>query len=190
MRAFSAHRSLIAVVGVSACAKKKPALPPAPPRRRPRSRPGPRRHRPAPPPPAPREAAPAAPETEVEIFAKATLEELNAQKLLADAFFELDSRQITRRREAGPPEGRRLDEAMGRRRGDGRGTTPTRAARTSTTSPSAERRSTAARDLGVGADRITAFDTVSKGKEQPFCAEEMNPAGRRTAAAHFVITAK
>src|SRR5918996_589519 len=57
--------ALSAVLAVAACAKKPPAQAPAPP----------------PPPP---------PLTEEEIFARKTLEQLNAEKPLDDVFFDLD----------------------------------------------------------------------------------------------------
>ncbi len=76
----------------TACGKKKvetpapaPAPPPPPPPTTPPAPPAP-----APPPPAP---APAAP-TEDELFAKMTLDELNAKGVLADVFFAFDSVEI------------------------------------------------------------------------------------------------
>src|ERR1700738_619792 len=84
--------ALTAVVGVSACAKKKPAPPAAPapaPAEQPRTAPMP----PPPPPPPPRAAAPP-PLTEDETFARKSLEDLNKEKPLSDAFFALDSAQV------------------------------------------------------------------------------------------------
>ena len=86
--------ALAAALGVSACGKKKPAPPPATaaarargaaprPRRRPRRRPRPRRAKPR-----------RAPLTEDEVFASKSLDELNAEKPLADVFFALDSAQL------------------------------------------------------------------------------------------------
>ena len=110
-----------------------------------------------------------APLTEDEIFAKATLDELNAQKLLADAFFDLDSQQI--RDDAKPVLQKDADwmkrwpstKVMVEGHADSRGTAEYNLAL-------GERRASAVRDylvnLGVAADRITL---VSKGKEAPFC---------------------
>ena len=54
-----------------------------------------------------------------------------------------------------------------------------------------ERRAAAVRgylvNLGVPADRVT---TVSKGKEQPFCAEENEGCWSQNRRGHFIITAK
>ena len=85
--------ALVAAVAASGCGKKKPAPPaPAPPpateATRPTSPPPP-----PPPPPAPRDTPAPAP-TEDEIFAKESLEQLNGQHPLSDAYFDLDSSQI------------------------------------------------------------------------------------------------
>jgi peptidoglycan-associated lipoprotein len=54
-----------------------------------------------------------------------------------------------------------------------------------------ERRATAVRDylasLGIPANRI---NTVSKGKEQPFCTEENETCWAQNRRGHFIITAK
>src|SRR6188472_4302683 len=83
---------LVTALASTACGKKKvetpapaPAPPPAPPATTPPPPPAP-----APPPPAP---APAAP-TEDELFARMTLDELNAKGVLADVLFKLDSSEI------------------------------------------------------------------------------------------------
>jgi peptidoglycan-associated lipoprotein len=181
--------ALTAVVGVSACGKKKPAPPPATPpppaAEQPRTTPTP----PPPPPAAPREAAPR-PLTEDEIFAKATLEELNAQKPLGDAFFDLDSQQI--RDDAKPILQKDSDwmkrwpstKVMVEGHADSRGSAEYNLAL-------GERRAVAVRNylvsLGVGADRLTV---VSKGKEAPFCTEENESCWSQNRRGHFVITAK
>ena len=180
---------LTAVVGVSACAKKKPVPPPtAPPvasAEQPRTTPTP----PPPPPPAPPEPAPR-PLTEDEIFAKATVDELNTQKLLADAYFDLDSQQI--RDDAKPVLQKNAawmkrwpsTKVMVEGHADSRGTAEYNLAL-------GERRASAVRDylvnLGVGADRVTL---VSKGKEPPVCSEEAESCWSQNRRGHFVITAK
>ena len=187
VRVFAAI-ALTAVVGVSACGKKKPAPvppPPPPPAAQPTVTPAP----PPPPPPAPREAAPA-PLTEEEIFAKTTLEELNAKKPLADAFFDLDSQQI--RDDAKPILQKDAEwlkkwtstKVMVEGHADSRGSAEYNLAL-------GERRAAAVRDylvnLGIGADRITI---VSKGKEAPFCSDESESCWQQNRRGHFVITAK
>src|SRR3982751_5864799 len=91
VRVFGAI-ALTAVVGGSACGKKKPAPPPAPPPAA--AAPAPTAQPAPPPPPPPPAPAPERAPTEEELFAKKTLEQLNSEKPLGDAFFELDSSQI------------------------------------------------------------------------------------------------
>src|SRR5436190_22569962 len=85
---------LAVVMGVSACAKKAPAPAPAPPPPPPAAAPAP----PPPPPPPPRAAAapPSAPGalSEEEVFARKSLEQLNAERPLADVYFDLDQSDI------------------------------------------------------------------------------------------------
>src|SRR5689334_15617833 len=91
LRVFAAI-ALSAAIGASACAKKKPAPPPAappPPVEAPRTNPAP----PPPPPTPPRETPPPT-LTEDEIFARKSLDDLNREKPLGDAFFDLDSHQV------------------------------------------------------------------------------------------------
>ena len=188
IRVFAAI-ALIAVVGVSACGKKKPALPPAPPPTPPAEQPRTTPTPPPPPPAAPRETAPPA-LTEDEIFAKATLTELNAQKPLGDVFFDLDSQQV--RDDAKPILQKDADwmkrwtttKVMVEGHADSRGSAEYNLAL-------GERRAAAVRDylvnLGIGADRITV---VSKGKEAPLCTEENESCWSQNRRGHFVITAK
>jgi peptidoglycan-associated lipoprotein len=179
---------LAAAVGVGACGKKKPAPPPAPPPAAPAPAPT---TQPAPPPPPPPPApAPAPTPTEDEIFAKKTLDQLNAEKPLGDAFFDLDSSQI--REDAKPALQKDADwlkrwtgtRAMIEGHCDSRGTAEYNLAL-------GERRAAAVRaylvNLGVPADRITM---VSKGKEQPFCSEENESCWSQNRRGHFIITAK
>jgi peptidoglycan-associated lipoprotein len=181
--------ALSAVVCVSACAKKKPAPPPAAPAPTPAEQPRTTPSPPPPPPPAPAEPAPR-PLTEDEIFAKATVDELNAQKLLADAYFDLDSQQI--RDDAKPVLQKNAawmkrwpsTKVMVEGHADSRGTAEYNLAL-------GDRRAAAVRDylvnLGVGADRVTL---VSKGKEAPVCSEEAESCWSQNRRGHFVITAK
>jgi peptidoglycan-associated lipoprotein len=188
VRVFAAI-ALTAVVGVTACAKKKPAPPPAapapPPVEQPRTTPTP----PPPPPPAPREPAPRA-LTDDEIFSRKSLEDLNAEKPLSDAFFELDSAQLGDGSKAALQKDADWMKRWGSTKvmieghADSRGTAEYNLALGS-------RRAAAVRDylvnLGVVADRITI---VSKGKEVPFCTEENESCWLQNRRGHFVITAK
>ena len=188
VRVFAAI-ALTAVVGVSACAKKKPGpLPdapaptPAPPAA---TTPAP----PPPPPPAPREAPPA-PLTEEEIFARKSLDALNAEKPLTDAFFALDSAQIGD--DAKPGLQKNADwlkrwpstKVMVEGHADSRGTAEYNLAL-------GEKRANAVRaylvNLGVAESRLTI---VSKGKEAPVCSDANEGCWQQNRRGHFVITAK
>ena len=171
-----------------ACGKKKietPAPPPAAPA------PAPEPTKPAPP-PAPAPAPPAAPRTptEDELFDAMSLDELNKKGFLSDAFFAVDSIELS-------AEARGLiqknSEFLKRRastkimiegHADSRGTNEYNLAL-------AERRAGAVRDylvsLGIPADRITV---VSKGEEAPFCSEEGESCWQQNRRGHFVFTAK
>jgi peptidoglycan-associated lipoprotein len=181
--------ALAAVVGVSACAKKKPAppqaVPPAAVVEAPKPAPPP-----APPPPAPpREEAPKPP-TEDEIFARKSLADLNAEKPLGDAFFALDSAQI--KDDAKPALQKDADwmkrwattKVMIEGHADSRGTAEYNLAL-------GDRRAGAVRDylvnLGVGADRL---QVVSKGKEAPVCTEENEACWQQNRRGHLVVTGK
>jgi peptidoglycan-associated lipoprotein len=174
---------------VGACGKKTPpAVTPTPP---PVAAPAPEPTRPAPP-PAPTPAPAPAPRalTEDEIFAKATVDELNKQGVLADAFFALDSVELNQESRATI---QKNSEYMKRRmstkimvegHADARGTNEYNLAL-------AERRAGAVRDylvgLGIAADRITI---VSKGEEAPFCTEESESCWQQNRRGHFLFTAK
>jgi peptidoglycan-associated lipoprotein len=180
---------LTAVVGVSACAKKKIAPPPAAPAPAPAAPPRTTPATPPPPPAAPAEAAPR-PLTEDEIFARKSLDDLNNEKPLADAFFALDSAQIddaqkpALQRDADWMKRWSSTKVMVEGHADSRGTPEYNLAL-------GEKRATAVRaylvNLGVGADRITI---VSKGKEAPVCTEENEDCWQKNRRGHFVITGK
>src|SRR3954469_12338932 len=90
------HVSIIALsaalaIAAAGCHKKVPAPAPAPPPPPPPTAPA----TPPPPAPPPPAAAPAPrPLTEEEIFARKSVEQLNAEKPLDDVFFELDKSDI------------------------------------------------------------------------------------------------
>lgn len=175
-------------VGAGACGKKQVAVPP--PAAPPAPAPPPTRPDNPPPPPAPPAApTPAAP-TEEEIFSKATLEELNAQKPLADVLFGYDAVDITEPGRASLQKNLQWlnkwtsTKIMVEGHADSRGTNEYNLAL-------AERRADAVRDylvsLGLAAARVTI---VSKGEEQPFCKEETEACWQQNRRGHFIITAK
>ncbi len=174
-------------IGAAACAKKAPAPapPPPPPPAAPAAPPAP------PPPPPPPPAAPAPrPLTEDELFAQKSLAQLNSERPLADAYFDLDSSSI---------------------RDDGKASLTANAAwlkRWANTRINVEghcdERGTAEYNLGLGERRAAAVKAylvelgvpvdrvviVSKGKETPFCTESAEACWQQNRRGHFVITAK
>jgi len=180
---------LAAAIGVSGCAKKKPAPPPAAPppaAETPRTTPTP--PPPPPAPPAPREETRTP--TEEEIFARKSIDDLNREHVLTDAFFPLDSSQVsddsraTLQKDGEWMKRWTSTKILVEGHADSRGTAEYNLAL-------GERRATAVRDylvnLGIGADRI---QIVSKGKEAPFCSEENESCWQQNRRGHFVITAK
>ena len=152
---------LILAVVVAGCHKKVPA-----------------------PAPAPR------PLTEEQIFAQKTVDQLNAEHPLDDVYFDLDKSEI--REDA---KGRLQKDADWMKKWtttqmsveghcDSRGSAEYNLALGS-------RRANAVKEyltnLGVAAGRLTV---VSKGKEQPVCAETTESCWQQNRRGHFVITAK
>jgi peptidoglycan-associated lipoprotein len=177
---------LVFAVGAAACASRAPEPAPAPPPPAPEPPPAP----PAPPPP-PKPAPPPPRElTEEEIFAKKTLEQLNAERPLADVFFDYDQSVI---REDQRPALQKNADWLKRwtstritieGHADERGSSEYNIAL-------GERRAAAVRDylvaLGVPADRISI---VSRGEETPFCTESNEACWQQNRRGHFIITAK
>ena len=177
---------LVISVGAAACGKKAPETAPAPPPPvAPAAPPAP----PAPPPPATPPPAPK-PLTEEEIFAKKTLEELNAERPLGDVFFDLD--EATIREDARGPLQKNAEwmkrwtstRIMIEGHADERGSAEYNLAL-------GDRRANAVKSylvsLGVSEDRVTV---TSKGKESPFCTESGESCWQQNRRGHFVITAK
>jgi peptidoglycan-associated lipoprotein len=189
MPRFVSGAALVLAVALTgaACGKKKVEVPapaaPAPPPET--SKPA----TPPPPPPPPPAATPATP-TEDELFAKETLEALNARKPLADVFFRYDAVDISEEGRASLQKNLqwlnrwKTTKIMIEGHADARGTNEYNLAL-------AERRADAVRDylvgLGLPVDRMTI---VSKGEEQPFCAEESEACWQQNRRGHFIITAK
>jgi peptidoglycan-associated lipoprotein len=189
VRAFAAI-ALIAALSVSACGgKKKPTTAPPPP-----AAPPPAAPPPPPAPPAPAPAPPSAPAphtpTEEEAFASRTLEQLNSERVLGDALFDLDSQAI--RDDAKPALQKDADwmrrwsstKVLIEGHADERGSAEYNLAL-------GERRASAVRDylvnLGITNDRI---QVVSKGKEAPVCTDSNEGCWQQNRRGHFVITAK
>ncbi|MEO6238080.1 MAG: OmpA family protein [Vicinamibacterales bacterium] len=181
--------ALIAAIGLSGCAKKKPIPPPAAPP--PAAPPPAATPTPPPPPPPPPRAEPAPPPlTEDEIFGRKSVDDLNREKPLTDSFFALDSAQVgddqksALQKDADWLKRWTTVKVMVEGHADSRGSAEYNLAL-------GERRATAVRDyivnLGIGADRLTV---VSKGKEVPFCTEENEACWSQNRRGHFVVTAK
>jgi peptidoglycan-associated lipoprotein len=175
-------------LGAAACAKKPPAVAPAAPppaAAAPTAPPAP----PAPPAPAPAPAAPRA-LTEDEIFAGKTLEQLNAERPLADVYFDLD--ESTVRDDARGPLQKNAEwlkrwsstRITVEGHADERGSSEYNLAL-------GDRRGNAVKTylvgLGVPADRVSV---ASKGKESPFCTESNEACWKQNRRGHFVVTAK
>ncbi len=173
---------------VSACAKKAPAAAPPPPPPPPPTQPAP--PPPPPPPPAPAPAPAPKPLTEDELFARKTVEELNAEKPLGDVFFAFDSDELSpTSRQALQKNVEWMQRWTSTRISieghcDSRGTAEYNIAL-------GERRAKAVRDyvisLGIDSGRIA---TVSKGKEAPFCTEENEACWSQNRRGHFIFTGK
>jgi peptidoglycan-associated lipoprotein len=179
---------LLVTLSVTACAKKIPPPPPPPPA--PPAAPAPP---PPPPPPAAAPApAPAPPRalTEEEIFAKKTVEQLNAEMPLADVSFDYDMSMIRDDQRAILQKNadymRRWTSVRVTVEGhaDSRGTSEYNLAL-------GERRGNAVKDylvgLGIAAERMVV---ISKGEESPLCTEETEGCFARNRRGHFIISAK
>jgi peptidoglycan-associated lipoprotein len=172
-------------IAAAGCHKKVPPQAPAPPP------PPPAAPAPPPPPPPPPPPAPAPkPLTEEEIFARKSLDELNAEHPLDDVHFDFDKSDI---RDDAKPVLQKDAEWMQKWGStqvtieghcDERGSAEYNLAL-------GERRASAVKDylvsLGVPASRLV---TVSKGEEQPLCTESTESCWAQNRRGHFVITAK
>ena len=180
---------VLLAVFVTACAKKVPPPPPPPPPEPPAA---PAPPPPPPPPPAPKPAPPPppAPLSEDELFARKSLDQLNAEMPLADVSFAYDQSAV---QDDQRPILQKNAEWMRRwtttkvsieGHADARGTNEYNLAL-------GDRRARAVMDymvsLGIGADRMVV---VSKGEEAPLCTEMTEACYARNRRGHFVITAK
>jgi peptidoglycan-associated lipoprotein len=185
---WSTTSVLMIVLTVSACSKKVPPPPPPPPEPPVAAAPPPP---PPPPPPAPTPAPPPPrPLTEEELFAKKTLDQLNAEMPLADVMFDYDMSNIKE-----DQRGLLQKNADWMRRwtttrvtieghADARGTNEYNLAL-------GERRGNSVKDylisLGITADRMTV---ISKGEEAQLCSDMTDACYGRNRRGHFIITAK
>jgi peptidoglycan-associated lipoprotein len=128
--------------------------------------------------------------SEDEVFARKSVDELNAERPLSDVFFDLDKSEIR-------------DDARTSLQKDAdwmKRWTSTQI----TLEGHCDSRGSAEYNLGLGSRRATAvkdymvnlgvptgrFTVVSKGKEQPFCSEENESCWQQNRRGHFVITRK
>ena len=175
-------------IAAAGCHKKVPAAAPLPPPPPPPA--APRTPPPPPPPPAPAPAPAPRPLSEEEVFARKSVDQLNAEKPFDDVFFDLDKSSV---REDAKPALQKDAEWMKKWTSvmitleghcDSRGSAEYNLGL-------GNRRAAAVKDyltsLGVPAGRVTI---VSKGKEQPFCNEANEGCWQQNRRGHFVITAK
>ena len=188
---FACTVSAAVAIAATGCHKNvappAPAPPPPPPPTAPATPPPP-----APPPPAaqptPARAAPQL--TDEQLFAQKTLAQLNAEKPLADVYFDLD--ESTLRDDAKAPLQRDADwmkrwtstQVTVEGHADERGSAEYNLAL-------GERRAQTVKEylvsLGIPAGRVTV---VSKGKEQPVCTQHDESCWQQNRRGHFVVTAK
>jgi len=180
---------LLVTLTVTACAKKIPPPPPPPP-----APPAAPAAPPPPPPPPPAAAAPAPapprPLTEEEIFARKSLDELNAERPLLDVSFDYDMSLIRDDQRAILQKNADFMRKWTAVRvtveghADARGTSEYNLAL-------GERRGNAVKDyltgLGIAAERMVV---ISKGEESPLCTEETEGCFARNRRGHFIISAK
>jgi peptidoglycan-associated lipoprotein len=182
--------TLVMVIALTGCAKKKvppPAPPPPPPPVAAAPPPPPPRPAPA---PAPAPPPAARPLTEDEIFARKTVADLNAEKPLADVQFNYDMATIRDDQRAVLQKNadylKRWTSVRVSIEGhaDSRGTNEYNLAL-------GDRRATAVKEylvgLGITTDRMVV---ISKGEEEPLCREEVESCFIQNRRGHFVITAK
>ena len=182
---------LLVVVTVTGCSRRTPPPAPPPPAPPVATTPAPPPAPPPPPPAQPKPAPPVAkPLTEDEIFAKKTVEQLNAERPLAEVFFNYDQFNVRDdQRGALQKNAEYLKRWPSVRisiegHADERGTAEYNLAL-------GERRANSIMQyltgLGVAGNRMVV---VSKGKETPACREASEECHARNRRGLFVITAK
>ena len=183
--------ALLIVTTVTACSRRTPPPAPPPPAPPVATTPAPPPAPPPPPPAQPKPAPPVAkPLTEDEIFAKKTVEQLNAERPLAEVFFDYDQFNVRDdQRGALQKNAEYLKRWPSVRisvegHADERGTAEYNLAL-------GERRANSIMEyltgLGVAGNRMVV---VSKGKETPACREMTEECHARNRRGLFIITAK
>jgi peptidoglycan-associated lipoprotein len=177
----------VIALAAAGCHKKAPAAAPVPPPPPPPTAPAP----PPPPPPPPRPApAPAPRPLSEEIFARKTVDQLNAERPLDDAFFDLDKTDIR-------------DDAKAALQKDSDWLKKWASVQI-TIEGHCDSRGSAEYNLGLGARRANAVKdylaslgvpagrvvVVSKGKEAGFCSDENESCWAQNRRGHFIITSK
>jgi len=180
---------VLLAVFVTACAKKVPPPPPPPPPEPPAA-PAPPPPPPPPPAPKPTPQPPPAPLSEDELFARKSLDQLNAEMPLSDVSFAYDQSTIKDdqrailQKNADWMKRWTTTKVSIEGHADARGTNEYNLAL-------GDRRARAVMDymvsLGIAADRMAV---VSKGEEAPVCMEMTEGCYERNRRGHFVITAK
>jgi len=184
LRAVLPILALAAAIALAGCHKKVPQQAIAPPPPPPPAAP------PPPPPPPPRVEAPPRPPTEEELFARLSLDDLNRQMPLSDAYFDLDKSEIR-----GDAQSALQKDADWLKKW-----TSTRI----NVEGHCDERGSAAYNLGLGSRRAQSvkdylvnlgvpasrIDVVSRGKESPVCMDHNESCWQQNRRGHFVITAK
>jgi peptidoglycan-associated lipoprotein len=174
-------------VFAAGCHKKVAPPPPAPPAPPSAVTPTPP---PPPPPPAPAPAPAPRPLSEEEVFARKTVDQLNAEHPLDDVYFDLDKSDV--REDGRAPLQKDADwlkkwssvAVTIEGHCDERGSSEYNLSLGSHRGDSVK---TYLVNLGIPANRITV---VSKGKEQPVCGDHSESCWQQNRRGHFVITAK
>jgi peptidoglycan-associated lipoprotein len=181
---------VLAGLTVLACGKKPPQTAPPPPAATTAATPAPTTPAPPPPPPPAPTPPPTRPPTEEELFAKSTIDQLNAQKPFGDPLFAYDSTELSEdargilQKNATWMKRWSTTKVVVEGHADSRGTNEYNLAL-------GERRADVVRDylvgLGIAADRLTI---VSKGEEEPACKDDTESCWQQNRRSHLVITAK
>src|SRR5438876_539986 len=191
LRAVLPILALAASIALAGCHKKVPQQAIAPPPPPPPAAPAP--PPPPPPPPPPRAAAPAPaprPPTEEELFARKSLDELNREMPLGDAYFDLDKSDIRADAQSALQKDADWMKKWTSTRVQVEGHCDERGS-AGYNLGLGSRRATSVKDylvnLGIAASRI---DIVSKGKEAPVCTEHNESCWQQNRRGHFIVTAK
>jgi len=176
LRAVLPIFALAATIALAGCHKKVPQQAIAPP--------------PPPPPPPPARVEAPRPPTEEELFARKSLDELNREMPLSDAYFDLDKSDIRADAQSSLQKDADWLKKWTSTRINVEGHCDERGSAAYNLALGS-RRAQAVKDylvnLGVPASRI---DIVSKGKESPVCTEHNEACWQMNRRGHFIITAK